>query len=71
MRSQRIDPRRQNIDLWAGRTSPTSKKSPGVAAPLQFNLPQVHLILCLATRLVMMIVFIESTGMFLAWGSVR
>jgi NCS2 family nucleobase:cation symporter-2 len=36
--------------------------------PLQFGLPTFHLVPCLTMCLVMMIVFIEATGMFLALG---
>ena len=37
-----------------------------VVLPLQFGLPEFHLIPCLTMCLVMTIVFIEATGMFLA-----
>ena len=37
--------------------------------PLQFGVPEFHLIPCLTMCLVMTIVFIEATGMFLAMGA--
>lgn len=37
--------------------------------PLQFGLPEFHLVPCLTMCLVMTIVFIEATGMFLALGA--
>ena len=40
-----------------------------VVLPLQFGLPEFHLIPCMTMCLVMTIVFIEATGMFLALGS--
>eukprot|EP01037_Dinobryon_pediforme_P042834 gene42834-53463_t len=40
-----------------------------VVLPLQFGLPEFHLVPCLTMCLVMMIVFIEATGMFLALGA--
>ena len=40
-----------------------------VVLPLQFGLPQFHLVPCLTMCLVMTIVFIEATGMFLALGA--
>jgi uric acid transporter len=40
-----------------------------VVFPLQFGLPEFHLIPCLTMCLVMTIVFIEATGMFLALGA--
>ena len=40
-----------------------------VVLPLQFGLPEFHLIPCLTMCLVMTIVFIEATGMFLAMGA--
>jgi NCS2 family nucleobase:cation symporter-2 len=40
-----------------------------VVLPLQFGLPEFHLIPCLTMCLVMTIVFIEATGMFLALGA--
>jgi xanthine permease len=40
-----------------------------VVLPLQFGLPQFSLAPCLTMCLVMMIVFIEATGMFLALGT--
>lgn len=40
-----------------------------VVLPLQFGMPEFHLIPCLTMCLVMTIVFIEATGMFLALGS--
>jgi len=41
-----------------------------IVMPLQFGLPQFYLIPCLTMCLVVMIVFIEATGMFLALGTV-
>jgi uric acid transporter len=40
-----------------------------IVLPLQFGLPQFSLVPCLTMCLVMMIVFIEATGMFLALGT--
>jgi NCS2 family nucleobase:cation symporter-2 len=40
-----------------------------IVLPLQFGIPQFHLIPCLTMCLVMTIVFIEATGMFLALGA--
>jgi NCS2 family nucleobase:cation symporter-2 len=40
-----------------------------IVLPLQFGLPEFHLIPCLTMCLVMTIVFIEATGMFLALGA--
>lgn len=40
-----------------------------VVLPLQFGVPEFHLIPCLTMCLVMTIVFIEATGMFLALGA--
>src|ERR1700753_1440453 len=40
-----------------------------IVLPLQFGLPQFHLVPCLTMCLVMTIVFIEATGMFLALGA--
>jgi NCS2 family nucleobase:cation symporter-2 len=40
-----------------------------IVLPLQFGLPEFHLIPCMTMCLVMTIVFIEATGMFLALGS--
>ena len=40
-----------------------------VVMPLQFGIPQFYLIPCLTMCLVVMIVFIEATGMFLALGA--
>jgi xanthine permease len=39
-----------------------------IVLPLQFGLPSFHLVPCLTMCLVMMIVFIEATGMFIALG---
>ncbi|WP_158808194.1 nucleobase:cation symporter-2 family protein [Beijerinckia sp. L45] len=41
-----------------------------VVRPLQFGLPTFHLVPCLIMCFVMVIVFIEATGIFLALGSV-
>jgi uric acid transporter len=40
-----------------------------VVLPLQFGLPEFHLVPCLTMCLVMTIVFIEATGMFIAMGN--
>src|SRR6201995_3905064 len=40
-----------------------------IVLPLQFGVPEFHLVPCLTMCLVMTIVFIEATGMFLALGS--
>src|ERR1700760_3635496 len=40
-----------------------------IVLPLQFGLPEFHLVPCLTMCLVMTIVFIEATGMFLALGA--
>lgn len=40
-----------------------------VVLPLQFGLPTFHLVPCLVMCLVMMIVFVEATGMFIALGA--
>jgi uric acid transporter len=40
-----------------------------VVLPLQFGVPEFHLVPCLTMCLVMTIVFIEATGMFLALGA--
>src|ERR1700753_3820150 len=40
-----------------------------IVLPLQFGMPQFHLVPCLTMCLVMTIVFIEATGMFLALGA--
>jgi xanthine permease len=40
-----------------------------VVLPLQFGVPEFHLIPCMTMCLVMTIVFIEATGMFLALGA--
>lgn len=40
-----------------------------VVLPLQFGMPEFHLVPCLTMCLVMTIVFIEATGMFLALGA--
>ena len=40
-----------------------------VVVPLQFGMPEFHLVPCLTMCLVMTIVFIEATGMFLALGA--
>jgi xanthine permease len=40
-----------------------------IVLPLQFGIPEFHLIPCLTMCLVMTIVFIEATGMFLALGA--
>ena len=56
---------------WAGPTSPGIGNEPlvRIVLPLQFGLPQFHLVPCLTMCLVMTIVFIEATGMFLALGA--
>jgi uric acid transporter len=40
-----------------------------IVLPLQFGMPEFHLVPCLTMCLVMTIVFIEATGMFLALGA--
>jgi uric acid transporter len=40
-----------------------------IVLPLQFGIPEFHLVPCLTMCLVMTIVFIEATGMFLALGA--
>jgi uric acid transporter len=40
-----------------------------IVLPLQFGVPEFHLVPCLTMCLVMVIVFIEATGMFLALGA--
>jgi xanthine permease len=54
---------------WTDFTGIQNEPIVRVVLPLQFGMPQFYLIPCLTMCLVVMIVFIEATGMFLALGA--
>ena len=54
---------------WTDFTGIQEEPIVRVVMPLQFGVPQFYLIPCLTMCLVVMIVFIEATGMFLALGA--
>jgi uric acid transporter len=54
---------------WANFSGLTKEPLLRFVPPLQFGLPEFHLVPCLTMCLVIMIVFIEATGMFLALGT--
>lgn len=54
---------------WGGLTGLDEQPWVAIVVPLQFGLPRFDLIACLSMCLVMVVVMIESTGMFLALGT--
>jgi NCS2 family nucleobase:cation symporter-2 len=54
---------------WAGFTGLDAQPWVALVTPLQFGLPRFDLVACLSMCLVMVVVMIESTGMFLALGT--
>jgi xanthine permease len=54
---------------WGGLAGVDAQPWVAVVYPLQFGLPRFDLVACLSMCLVMIVVMIESTGMFLALGT--